>query len=371
MSSLSNTSYFLYSPDTNAKLEGCNGTFGFVYNILLPFDTLQSNVLSELSDYLSNGNIDDDTYYKARKELMSQIETTDQRSAWFNGTTDYSFNANEKGLDYYGKDSGRNYLFFENNLTNNDKYEELEKYIGLYSYNGSVAENSDGSYALTPNKLSIDGMLNEFVSYVNYVLGGSYASYSLESSYNTDSYYKEGTDDEIDYSKFVYATGKVDFGTASKNDMFVTSLAQYKAMAAVNELQYAYTTDTSVLSQYIGYTVSAYSTSYIKEFEYAAQQAVGNGAGSFTVCAGDYGWHLIYVTDTYKPEGNTVYTPVWSEERVNTEGTFENKFYEWIKDSILSDVTSNKRSVIIEYFDNDDTVTKYEKTYQDLLELDS
>lgn len=374
MGSASDTSFVLYSPDTTKNTEDKNGTFGYVYNILLPFNAVQSRQLKQLSDYKDKGVIDDEGYFNGRKAILEEIETTDQRAAWFNGTTDYSFKAAEAGLeDYFGKDGGREYLFFENNVAKsgeNGKYEDLEKYIGLYSYNGTVTEEDDGTYTLKPNKLNIDDMLEEFKAYVDYVMGGAKTSYSLNSGYNTDKYYKDDKKKEIDYSKFVYASGKVDIGTPDKNSLLVKDTAQYKAMAAVNELQYAYTTDTGVLSQYLGYSVSAYSTNYIKEFEYAAQTAVKSGAGTFNVCAGDYGWHLIYVTDTFSPAGGETYTPQWTEERViNTEGSFENKFYEWIKDSILSDVTTTKRSIIIELFAGDTTITKYEKTYKDLLEL--
>ncbi|MDE6076019.1 MAG: hypothetical protein K2G26_06245, partial [Clostridia bacterium] len=175
-------------------------------------------------------------------------------------------------------------------------------------------------------------------------------------------------DTQIDYSKLVYATGKVNL-TASKEDAFVATSDRYKAMSAVNELQYAYTTDTGVLSQYIGYSVSAYETSYIKEFEYAAQQALRMGVGSFKVCAGDYGWHLIYVTDAFSFEGGAAYSPVWSKERVEAEGTFENRFYNWVKDSTLTNEASIKRAEILKDFNTEEAVKVYEKAYKDLTEL--
>ena len=144
---------------------------------------------------------------------------------------------------------------------------------------------------------------------------------------------------------------------------------QYKAMSAVNELQFAYTTDTSVLSNYIGYSLTAYDTSYIKEFEYAAKKVVGQGVGSFAVCAGDYGWHLIYVTNVFDA-GETYDNLDWSAENVKKEGTFENLFYEWIKGNDMSDISSTRRTVILNDFNKDTTVTKYQKRYQDLLDLD-
>ncbi|MGN0813472.1 MAG: hypothetical protein ACI4MQ_08195 [Candidatus Coproplasma sp.] len=396
MDSISDTSFILYSPstteDTEQQADGSYGTYGYVYNILLPFSEKQSDRLTELQYYRDNNSgITDSDYFADRNKLLKNIETTDQRSAWFNGTTDYSFNAKEyntqnadKAIDYYyGTDSSRAYLFFENNLTKTEKYEALEKYDGRYSYNGTVKKNANGSYTLTPKKIGIDGMLDEFVNYVNFVLEGEKADFSYGDKYvsgnrgTNDSYYattdftKAGDEDEIDYSKLVYATGKVDVSDLSDQNMFVDGSDRYKALCAVNELQYAYTTDTGILSRYIGYSVSAYSTSYIKEFEYAAQQALRMGVGAFKVCAGDYGWHIIYVTDTFSCEGGATYTPVFSKENVEKEGTFENRFYEWIKESDLTNEATLKRSEIIRTLVNDDTVKTDKNVYKDLSELDS
>ena len=373
MSSLSDTSFILYAPATDGT-DG--GTYGYIYNILLPFSEAQ------------NVNIDNTNttaaYYYSRKAILDDIVATDQRSAWFNGAEDYSFDASQSDIDYYGKAEGRDYLFFENNLTDTERYADLEKYDGRYSYNGSVSENEDGSYSLIPAKLTVDDVLSELESYVEYVMGGDTVTINKLDSYNvadyTD-YYTEDTKDlpdrlkQIDYSKFVYATGKVDLGVTSLSsfltDMFVKDSAVYKAMSAVNELQYAYTTDTAVLSDYIGYAVSAYDTDYIPEFEYAAQAAVDEGAGTIYVCAGDYGWHIIYVTATFDTAGGAVYGDDvnWTAEYVLKEGTFQNLYYNWIKDSTLSDVTSARRSVINQQFGGDDTVTTYEDTYKDLLGL--
>lgn len=372
LGSMSDTSFILHSPDTTDSDD--NNSYGFVYNILLPFSAYQSRQLTVLSNDLSNDNIDENEYYAARNKLLQKITTTDQRSAWFNGQEDYSFDADEKSFDVYSGTSGdRKYVFFENNLTdvNNERYESLTNYIGKYTYNGTVIKTSN-DYVLIPNELTIDDMLDEFSAYVNYVLTGDINGGKVQLGKNT-SYYStvdfKDAEDEIDYSKFLYATGKVDVGTFSRSELFKKDTEQYKAMAAVNELQYAYTTDTGVLSNYIGYNVSAYDTSYIKEFEYAAKQAIKHGAGSFAVCAGDYGWHLIYVTYTFDVDGGNVYSaPDWTN--IQTEGTFEYNFYEWLKSSQLTNATNNRRTVLMQLYGGDKTVTLYENTYKDLLELD-
>lgn len=375
MSSLSDTSFILYAPATDGT-DG--GTYGFVYNILLPFSSSQS-VNIDSSDTSAQ-------YYFARMALLDNIIATDQRSAWFNGETDYSFNASEAGLDYYnGGDSKRVYLFFEENLTQTQRYQTLDKYAGKYTYNGTVSKNADGSYSLVPNRLTVDDVLNEVENYIEYIMGGDTVTIEKQDSYDVSSYtdyYTEETKDlpdsqkKIDYSRFVYAIGHVDLGDETTSlssfltNMFVEDSAAYKAMSAFNELQYAYTTDTSVLSEYIGYSVSAYDTSYIPEFEYAAQAAVAEGAGTIYVCAGDYGWHIIYVTATFDTAGGAVYGDVdWTAEYVLKDGTFQNMYYNWIKDTVLSDVTTTRRTLINELFGGDTTVTLYEDAYSDLLAL--
>lgn len=144
----------------------------------------------------------------------------------------------------------------------------------------------------------------------------------------------------------------------------------YKAMSAVNELQYAYTTDTGVLSEYVGYTVGAYTTSYIKEFEYAAQYAIREGGeGTFVVCAGDYGWHLIYVTYVINADENgEVYDVDWS--KITQEGTFEYNFYEMLKSSDLENASSrHQREILQSLYQTDSSVVFYEDRYSDLTSI--
>lgn len=407
---MSDSQFILYAPETEN-----GGSFGFVYNILLPFSSSQSVALATTkkeTDANKNPYIDSDIdsgysalYYEYRNGLMANITSSDQRKAWFDGETEYAFKA-EDGLDYYKgtiaeRQSERSWLFFENNLTKNYRYEKLEKYDGRYSYNGWVEKSENGKYDIHPYAVTIDDMLKEFSSYIDYVLGSNnsvsfladengltydlqngnsaYYNYKGNQFYKNDGAKNEDGKVEIDYSKFVYAYGKVGFGGANtpaelRAQTLYKETDQYKVMAAVNELQYAYTTDTGVLSQYLGYSVNAGDTNYIKEFEYAAHKAVNNGTGSFAVCAGDYGWHLIYVTYTFEiPQSGEyngeVYNPQW--ENIEVEGTFENMFYEWIKSNNVSATSSTVSSALVKRFVTDDTVTKYESRYQDYLDWDN
>lgn len=372
MGNLADDSFVTYVPDTE------NGNkFGYVYNILLPFDAVQTSQLSSFSALLENDVIDENEYYFYRNQLLKNAETTDQRSAWFNGGVDYSFDASKTGLDYYGKDEGRNTLFFENNLLHTDRYESFDKYYGMYTYNGIAVQNEDDSYTLIPNKLDINDLLSEFENYIGFVAGNTDAvEYIIEANdayFNEDNfYYEEGSTEgdvkDIDYSKFMYAYGKVDLGGFTASDLMNKESLSYKIMSAVNELQYAYTTDTAVLSEYLGYDIGAYSTDYIAEFEYATQYAIREGGtGSFVVCAGDYGWHLIYVTYVLDP-GTTVYNPDWT--RVETEGTFENLFYEMLRTSDLENASSRHQLDLLQaLYQEDSSVTVYEDRFSDLTGL--
>lgn len=370
---MSDSEFILYAPDTADV-----GTYGFVYNILLPFSAAQSARLTELQTLYKDEDLDGGykpEYFIARNELLKAIETTDQRSAWFNGEKEYAYKTDgEAGTDYYGN-SG--WLFFENNIKYTDRYEPLSKYDGRYAYNGKVVEKEDDGYVLVPEKLTINDMLDEFIGYVNYATGNS-DDYDVKTTYydlSADNIYKvEDGDNKIDYEKFVYAEGKitVDGDEAYNRANFLytgENNKNYKALSAVNELQYAYTTDTSVLSQYVGYSVDAGDTSYIKEFEFAAKKAIEGGAGSWTVCAGDYGWHLIYVTYTFDNTGVAQYTPNW-EANVEKEGTFENLFYEMVKSKNISDISTTRSTQIIKEFKSDSTVTTWQSRYQDLLDMD-
>ena len=373
LGNLSDSSFLLYTPQEDSE-----GVYGYVYNILLPFNQSQSVKLTQLqSDYKDGENEYKPEYYTERNKLLNSIVGYDQRAAWFNGSKEYAFKSEgEKNVDYYGNSD---WLFFKNNLTNNERYENLKKYAGKYSYNGVVVDKTDerDDYVLYPNPVTISNLVTEFSGYVNYVIGSSKVSFEKTWDENIvfteDNLYEDGSEDkEVDYSKFRDGTGEVDFGNQNEAYNRVNALNpdsdQYKALSAVNELQYAYTTDTSVLSQYLGYSVQVGDTSYIKEFEYAAHEALERGAVSFSICGGNYGWHLIYVTYTFS-SGEVQHEPKWADN-VEVEGTFENLFYEWLKSTAISDISTKRRSEIIEKYQTEDSVIKYVSRYQDLLDID-
>lgn len=389
MDSVSDTSFVVYSPE--------NKTYGFVYNILLPFNNQQTGKISEIKSYYTEGTKE---YYAARNtnpELYQSIEAKDQRGTWFTGETDYSFDAQEKGYTDYYTQGGSSYLFFEDSYVTSN--EGIDRYAGKYPFNGTVDKNEDGTYKLTYNKLNIVEFIGEMESYIDYVTKsdtatGKYYSGTAENiaqwnaaTAEESTFYKVTADyfpkenGEINQSANIYYVGSVGAVTteaSAPENVLVKDSASYKAISAVNELMFAYSTDTGCLNKYYGYSIASIdeTTSYVKEFEYAAQKAVTEGGiGTYYVVATDYGWHILYVSFVYDGTkndeadlGNVFSTGFVYGERT-TEGTFSYYYYQAKKSSIVSDYTSSKTSQINAQLNTDSVVTMYKDRYADLSSL--
>ena len=363
MDSVSDTSFIVYSPKDK--------TYGFVYNILLPFSTNQELRLDELQ---AQYGTDTAEYYQARAALYKNIEATDQRASWFNGAEDHSFDASGNGsLNYYKTDANSDYLFFEDSLTKSES--GIARYAGLYPYNGTVSYDEEkDTYTLKPEKLGIGAFIDEFEGYINFVAGSTVAS-GAETA--TDDYYAPTDLDALaaalknnDYSFAIYYEGSVaGVKDVSVADYLVKNNVSYKALSAVNELMFAYSTDTAALNTYFGYSVETKeeSSGYVPEFEYAAQKLIKeDGRGAYCVVATDYGWHIIYVTFTY--EGGLVYEGGFVYDDRNDEGTFSYYFYQSMKSSVTSSYTSEKQNELLTALE-ENCVTYYESRYSDLTSI--
>lgn len=355
---VSESNYVFYAPDA----------YGFVINILLPFSAAQSQ---DLSDALADMGDTKGNKFVARAALLKNLKATDQRGAWFDA--DYAFKAGEDDI-VFGGGEGDKYLFFENNLKHSTpvadgtqaQYEKIKNYLGSYAYNGSVSvkeEDGEKEYSLKPRKINIDEFLTEMENYL------SFAGLHLTEKYTTPGYFEQTVSDfydakgDIDYSKFLYFSAKVEeLSTFDVNKIFVAGSNENTAMSVINELSFAYNTDTAGLNTYLGYKVSPNKTDYVNEFEYAAQVAVKMGAGSITVAPSEYGWHIMYCTFSYA-ENPKPYTFNWAER--DQEGTFSNLYYEALKADNFSAFSSDRQTEIINSFDSDACVTVYKERYSD------
>lgn len=379
---VSDTSFVLTAPEAN---------YGYVINILIPFSTSQSleleNAPADLGDTKGNN-------FLQRAALLKNVRGTDQRGTWFD--EDYAFDGAETENAYTGGNAARSYLFFEDSLGGNEQYERVPNYLGYYTYNGTVRQNDDESYTVRPNRITIDEFIAEMEGYLTQAanevsveddgytvsegvyVNGIAADDTINAVADNTTYYNRSVSDyytesgAVDYSKFVYYAGQVNFTNGfDANQFFLAGSAENVAYSVMNELSFAYNTDTEGLNDYFGYVISTGATDYVPEFEYAAQYVCRQGAGSYVVVPSDYGWHVIYCTFSFvaDEEGNVIapYTFNWDDR--TTEGTFSYLFYEALCADLVSEYASIRQSNAIEDFK--DCAVVYEDRYADLSGLDT
>ena len=380
--------------------------YGYVVNILIPFTTSQSN---DLTNYTQDYGDTKGNKFVYRTELLSRVYGTDQRGTWITGSSDYAFDASSVADRYTGtldNASDRKYLFFEEGIAADPaegerQYERIQNYLGKYTYNGTVSERADGSYSVSPARISIDDFINEMNGYLNseaatsavtvegdeYTVNGSYVNGIdaetglLASVDDNTTYFSKGvsdyyTQDEdgntvVDYSKFIYYAGSVNFTNGfDANELFLEGAAENVVYSAINELSFAYNTDTAGLNTYLGYAVSIGNTDYVDEFEYAAQYVCRLGAGNYVVVATDYGWHIIYCTFSFLAEEDGTIQPfVYDDAEKDVEGTFSYLFYEALRADIVEQYQTRAQTDAINAYQSCATV--YEDRYADLSGLDT
>ena len=376
--------------DDSFVLTAPEAGYGFVVNILIPFTTTDSNKLANAPQDFGDPK---GHKFRFRAWLLSKVRGTDQRGTWITGATDYSFDASKTADVYKGtgdNQDARNLLFFEDGISDNSRYERIPNYLGMYTYNGTYNEDKN---VATPAHIDIDRFIAEMEGYLNsevaknavkkdgdtYSAKGAYVASiddndQVTTAADGSAYFERpasayyNADNTVDYSKFIYYAGKVDFdGGFNANEMFLAGSAENVVYSAINELSFAYNTDTAGLNTYLGYSVITGNTDYVDEFEYAAQYVCRLGAGNYVVVATDYGWHIIYCTFSFT-EGNL--TPFsYDDAQKDVEGTFSNLFYEALRTDIVDQYTNVQRTKAINAYTSCATV--YEDRYADLSGLDS
>ncbi len=323
--------------------------YGYVYNILIPFSASQNIAYAEAK---SRG-LTSDQLYVDRREIMKEIKGSDLRDTWISEHDHANYSYEKDGKTY----------FFEDNLKENPKYEKLDHYAGTYAYN--------------EEKVDIDQFIDIFENHINSVVGKTVANGTENAEFYNYTTFKKDNSKKVDYSKFTYYTGSVTLDSVDPTLYFDKTSEQYKALSAVNELMFAYSTDTGCLNKYMGYSVTPYTTNFVKEFEWAAQYVVEQGVGSYAVCATDFGWHIIYCS--FKYAGDAVYgDEVYDEEnadnfkaQIEAEGTFANLFYEYVQESAFANHATEEQNRVLLKYSNDNSVTRFQKAYQDLLDMDN
>jgi len=324
LEALTEDTYLLYNPYDN---------YGFVYNILIPFDAVQTYdydlIKNDRSFYEVNSGLSyDDQLRMARKDILENVEGSDLRASWI--TNGYDFDLDTK-------------LFGEKMYTDTDVYTG-------YPFNGTVVDtenktaDGDTIYNINSNKLSINDIVeNEFLG-----LFGTDVTYTKNANFYTEN------NPDVDDFYYLY-TGKV-------NDNLT------KALAQVNDFMFAYSTDTGCFNKYLGYAYPN-SSEFVSEFSRACEYVINAGEGSFAVVATDYGWHIVYCTKTVQKTSAGEYVSEYTlkPEEFGVEGTFTQKFAEEILTTMQSDHYTEIQSGITTKQNTDDNVKTYAKLYKDLI----
>lgn len=358
--------------DTGAIVAAPKGKFGYIYNLLIPFSTSQASSVNGLKEQQGTTT----NFYTERNSIAKGIVATDQRASWINGNTNYSFNATNVRTNYVTQmaagagnkqfftnntSATTNYLFFNENFGQYGRAEGLTRYAGLYAFNGTVTPEEDGKFYVRPAQVGIEDFIkNEFEGYLNFILGtGSVSSKSFN-------WTKKYTPNSNNYEFAIVYENQITLDNNYYPNPSNYGKA-YKAMAAVNELVYAYSTDTGSLSKPYGYGMGLnVPTSYVPEFEYAGNQLLKKQEGSYCAVVTDYGVHILYLVRLYDNAAGAKAVETYDPSQVGTVGTFSHFFYNATVNSVIGTFNSGIRGEYMEKINTNATVVLYKNRYKDL-----
>ncbi|MDD6995559.1 MAG: hypothetical protein SPH68_02645 [Candidatus Borkfalkiaceae bacterium] len=374
--SLSESSFVLYVPAEAGKTTD-GYQYGYVYNILLPFSANDTNALSAAKSDAEKANTSAEkakrmgTYYKERARLANNIVAQDQRTSWF---------SNDSTANYAGQREDGKWYFFDKYVNDTTgRYEKAAHYDSAIAFDGEVKTDEKGKFTavITPKAGSEKTVLAFIRDVLEARLGAT--GVSPLATYKTSPTANEKN--EFEYADFMYYKNKIDVtngtGVVDLNTYFSdTTSAQYKAVTAVNEILFAYGTDTGAINTYIGYTVTpTCDETFVKEFAYAAKEAVKDGVGTYTVCLTDYGWHIMYcnyVYDAGSVYGNAddIFCAANKDEKGEYKAdTFAKYFYESLKSKIQDENSTIVQEKLLTAYNTETAVTYFTARYQDLLEM--
>lgn len=376
--SLSQSSFVLYVPEEADKTAD-GYQYGYVYNILLPFSANDANALSAFKTDADNAKTPAvkaermQTYYKERARRAQNVVAQDQRVTWF---------SNDTAANYATQGEDGNWYFFKKYVNDETgRYETATHYESVIPFDGEVKTDEKGKFtSVTTPKAGAEKTVLAFIQNVFEARLGA-TSVSPLTTYKTAPLANEKN--EFEYADFLYYKNKVDVtggtGTVNLNTYFSdTDSAQYKAVTAVNEILFAYGTDPGSLNTYIGYTVTpTCDETFVKEFAYAAKEAVKGGVGTFTVCLTDYGWHIMYCNYVYTAgsvygDAETIFCAANKNEKGEYKAdTFAKYFYESLKSKIQDENSAIVQEQMLTAYNTETAVTYYTARYQDLLDMDN
>ncbi|MBE5754529.1 MAG: hypothetical protein E7340_04275 [Clostridiales bacterium] len=328
-------------------LVGRNGTYGYVYNLLLGADSNQTAKINDIetTDIAKKAEL--------RKEILDKTIVKDLRSTWLLSGYDFDTETNCFTGDYTLVKDAKNSLPFGGTVTHvNKDHVDDEEYTAQYRID-SIKEYT----------------LDEFVKMMDEYVYGSVQSNAKTSSDGVSIYKK-----------------------------VVNNSAVEEYDAKINELLFAFSTDPGSLNTYKGYTIEPIpdvgSETYVQEFADAGRELIALGGKSYIIVATDYGYHVMFFSQAFTgiegfstlesylnfamdTTGNVSYwedqmkalVENWDDEDVDTD-TFLYKFFNSVASTRVSKQISKVQNKLLNdhVYNANGGVTKYADRYADLIE---
>ena len=311
---------------------GAYGNYGYVYNLLLGASDLQKAEIKAIDSSLSEAEIK-----AAKKAILDATTVRDLRSTWIQ--SGYGFDG-EKFTDGYS-------------LSEDGSY-SLE-------FKGEVTKVKDADDdAGTKAEYRVDSVrtfnLDEFISEMEtYLYGAEQAG--------------DAVADVSIYKRYTHAVADVE---------------NYDGK--INELLFAFSTDSGSLNTYKGYVISPNNTEgWVTDFAEAGKTLLTLGGNSYIIVASDYGYHVLFFSQKFEVGGaetlqeyvglsedaaSAKYTEIlekWDDEDLDKEDFLYLFADATISAKVSSRFTNYQNSVINTYKDDESKVTIYSERYSDLL----
>lgn len=249
---------------TSPILYSAFGTYGYVYNLLLGINDYQSAKISELQHEKAHEHLTEAQYAAGRKDILAGTVAKDLRASWILSGYDFKYDENIK--TWYD-DTVKTGAFTGDYTFAKDENNRLP-FQGEVKEIRAKTDDKDGIYSIESVKTF---GLEEFKNFVNgYV-------------YNNESLTPADTDDNI-YAAYTRADKPVEYD------------------AKINELLFAFSTDSGSLNTYKGYVIKPENDEYVKTFGDAGKALLQEGGSSYKVVASDYGYHFMFFSEVFTVE---------------------------------------------------------------------
>lgn len=339
---------------------GANGKYGYVYNLLLGVDDVQTKKISAIKT--DNPNVTESEYTSKRNEILATTRVTDLRDTWVTAGYNVTGDFDNEGVSTNVKFTG-DYTFTANYSL---------PYVGTVT-RLTPADKEDAEYRAKSNKMLLGEFLNGMDSYMTSGVFNTSASRvaDVKSTYFTK------TGDAVLYAGI--------YGDVAEYD------------AKINELLFAFSTDDGSLNTHKGYVIKPAvdannSEKFVETFANAGRELLAMGQNGYVIVASDYGYHVMFFSQAFDYNGviaNSLeeYLGAVDSQYTSWEDYFNkmvDKFEDWedtdnylyqLFNSLTSVKVTNvvnrtEKTAVSHYtYDVDGAVKTYPDTFKDLYQI--